>query len=182
MRSGTSAGVTTDLVERARRGDRTAFDELYERNAGRVYALCFRLTGDPLQAEQLTQDAFVRAWRRIGSFRGESRFSTWLHRLAVNVTIDAQRCRGREGRRTADIETTALPGSLAGEPEARLDLERAIARLPDRARTALVLHTIEGYRYREVAELMDVALGTVKALIFQARARLLEELNPEPRV
>lgn len=177
--SGGSAGtdLMTDLVGRAQRGDRSAFDELYERNVGRVYAICLRLTADGRLAEELTQDVFVRAWRKIGSFRGGSRFSTWLYRLAANLVLDALRRRGRERGRTADLGAADLVATLGAESESRLDLERALAGLPERARTALVLHAIEGYRYREVADLMGIALGTVKAHISQARKLLLEEVD-----
>lgn len=166
------------LVERARRGDGAAFDRLYERHVDRVFATCLRLTADRRWAEELTQDAFVRAWRRIGSFRGDSRFSTWLYRVAVNVVLDARRRRGRRRDRRVEVEEVDLPAPGAGEPEYRLTLERAVARLPARARTALVLYAVEGYSYEEVAELMGVAVGTVKSHIHRARTRLLEEMAP----
>lgn len=169
----------TDLVERARRGERAAFDELYERNAGRVYAICLRLTGDPAAATEAAQDAFVRAWRTLDSFRGESRFSTWIHRLAVNLVLDRQRAAARARARTRPLEAADLgiPETAAPDAARRLDVERAIARLPERARAALVLYGIEGYTYEEVAEAMDVAIGTVKAHIHRARRLLLEDLE-----
>lgn len=169
----------TDVVERARRGERAAFDELYERHVGRVYAICLRLMADPTAAAETTQDVFVRAWRKIDTFRGESRFSTWLHRLAVNLALDAQRTAGRERARARPLEAVDLGEQGGAGPDVGrlMDVERAIARLPDRARTAIVLYAIEGYSYEEVAEAMDVAIGTVKAHIHRARRLLLEDLE-----
>ncbi|HUP00416.1 MAG TPA: sigma-70 family RNA polymerase sigma factor [Gemmatimonadota bacterium] len=171
----------SDLVERAQRGEAGAFDRLYREHVERVYAICLRLSADPLRAEGLTQDVFVRAWRRLDSFRGESRFSTWLHRIAVNAFMEDHRSMTRRGRR---IETTG-PGGLeaysiaiqSGAPDTRLDLERAIAALPRGARTMIVLHDVEGYRYEEVAALTGVALGTVKSQIHRGRRLLREALG-----
>lgn len=166
-----------ELVRRARDGDGVAFDRLYERHVGRVYATCLRLTADRREAEELTQDVFVRVWRNLESFRGRSRFSTWLYRVAVNVVLDARRKRKRMHDRTTELKEVDLPVPGDREPVNRMALERAIARLPERARTAIVLYAIEGYRYAEVAELMDIAVGTVKAHIHRARTRLLEEVG-----
>ncbi len=166
----------TDLVDRARRGEGAAFDALYEKNAGRVFAICVRLTADPMWAEELTQDVFVRAWQRIESFRGESRFSSWLYRLAINVVVDAQRRRGREKARFESLADVCTPHTTDGGAW-NLDLERAVARLPVRARTALVLYAIEGYKYDEIADMMDIAIGTVKAHISHARKQLLQDLD-----
>lgn len=169
----------TDLVDRARRGERAAFDELYERHVGRVYAICLRLMSDPAAAAEATQDVFVRAWRRIDSFRGDSGFGTWLHRLAVNLALDRQRSVRRETARTRTLEPADLGLRGGRDPDVgrRLDVERAIARLPERARAAIVLYAVEGYTYEEVAEAMDVAIGTVKAHIHRGRRLLLEDLE-----
>ena len=167
----------TDLVERAQRGEAAAFGELYERHVGRVYAVCVRLTGDPRWAEELTQDVFVRAWRKLRSFRGESRFSSWLHRLTVNRVLDALRTQRRARDRTRPLHVAPDRGGAGGDGAWWLDLERAIARLPERARIALVLYAVEGYRYEEIAEAMGIALGSVKAHIHRARAQLMEDLD-----
>src|SRR5881398_998874 len=143
---------SSDLIQRAQQGDQAAFEALYRAHVGRVYALCLRLTADRARAEELTQDAFVRAWERLASFRGESAFSSWLYRLTVNVVFLGQR---------------------AGQ----LDLERAIAALPPGAREVFVLHDVEGYRHHEIARLNGIAVGTSKAQLFRARRLLREALS-----
>lgn len=169
----------SDLVERARRGDEEAFDRLYRENVERVYAVCLRMCADRDLAERLTQDAFVRGWRGLKAFRGGSRFSTWLHRIAVNVVLEDQRAGSRRERlheRRAETEGTAVTSDFAGDT--RLDLERAITALPRGARAVIVLHDIEGYRYEEIAELMGITIGTVKSQIHRGRRMLREALEP----
>jgi len=170
---------TARLVRRAQAGDHDAFGELYRRHVDRVFALCLRLTADRDLASLLTQDAFVRAWRNIAGFRGESRLLTWLHRLTVNVVMDHRRAE----KRRLDRETALADDGESGfravvQPApvgARRDLERAIAGLPTGARTVFTLHEVEGYRMREIAEMTGVAVGTVKAQLHRAR-RLLREV------
>ncbi len=171
--------LESGLVRRAQRGDTDAFETLYRRNAGRVYALCLRMTADAARAEELTQDAFLRAWERLGSFRGESRFSTWLHGLTVNLVLGDRRTRSRRPRTTGDAVTLErTPGSPAGAVQGeRRDLERAIAALPDGARTVFVLHDIEGYRHDEIAAFTGVTAGTSKAQLHRARRLLREALG-----
>jgi len=169
------------LVERSQRGDREAFEELYRQNVRRVYALCCRLAGEPSRAEDLVQEVFVRAWRKLGSFRGESRFSTWLHPLAVNVALAGRRRWGRRERReTRTDDPAALErGGRAGgaaAPAEGIDLERAIAALPVRARGVFVLHDVEGYRHEEIAVMTGVTVGTSKAQLHRARRLLRERL------
>jgi RNA polymerase sigma-70 factor (ECF subfamily) len=161
------------LVQRAQNGDRAAFDALYTRYAGRVYALCLRMAGSRAEAERLAQDTFVRAWQRLDSFRGESAFGSWLHRIAVNAVLeDARRERRRTDRIESvyDIEVHAPP--VRSHVEDRLDLERAIATLPPGARAVLVLHDIEGYTHDEIGAMLGIAAGTAKAQLHRAR-RLL---------
>ncbi|MBM4193126.1 MAG: RNA polymerase sigma factor [Gemmatimonadetes bacterium] len=142
-------------------------------------ALCVRLAGDRAAADQLMQDAFVRAWESLGSFRGESAFSTWLHRVTVNVFLHGARSeRRREARVTTDEDIEALPAIAVGpDPDDRIDLERAIALLPQGARTAFVLHEIEGYRHEEIAAMSGIAAATVRAQLFRARKLLMEALS-----
>lgn len=168
-----------DRVRRAQAGDAAAFDGLYADHVGRVFALCLRMTADERQAEELTQDVFVTAWRRLGTFRGDAAFSTWLYRVAVNTVLDDRKRRGRQPAQLSALPESAFErgATVEGDPAARLRLEAAIASLPDRARMAIVLHGIEGYPYEAVAELMGVAVGTVKSHIHRARQLLLERLE-----
>jgi RNA polymerase sigma-70 factor (ECF subfamily) len=171
---------SSDLIQRAQQGDPAAFEQLYRAQVGRVYALCLRLTADAVRAEELTQDAFVRAWERLPSFRGESAFSSWLYRLTVNVVFLSQRA-GR--RRALRVFTTDDPAALERAVDAsttatgELDLERAIATLPPGAREVFVLHDVEGYRHHEIARLTGIAVGTSKAQLFRARRLLREALT-----
>jgi RNA polymerase sigma-70 factor, ECF subfamily len=164
-------------VRRAQKGDVAAFEELYRENLGRVYAVCLRLCGDSGRAEELTQDVFVRAWEKLDSFQGRSAFSTWLHRLAVNVVLGERRSeKVRVGKvfATDDLEAFDSP-SKGMDPGDGIDLERAIAALPPGARAVLVLHDVEGYRHDEIAEMHGTAVGTSKAQLHRAR-RLLREM------
>lgn len=169
----------TELVARARAGDRGAFDALYRLHIDRVYGVCLRMVADVARAEQLTQDAFVLAWRRLGSFRGDSAFTSWLHRLTVNVVLEeARRERRREARveARADLEPLNAVSHECG-PERRLALEAAIASLPPGARTVLVLHDVEGYTHEEIAHMTGTAVGTTKAQLHRARRLLRERLD-----
>lgn len=174
-----SATRVTDLIRQAQQGDRTAFEQLYRRNVGRVYAVCLRISADRDRAEELTQDVFVRAWEKIGTFREESAFSSWLHRLAVNVVLEDFRSQRRRMTRimlTNDLSTYDKTNKDA-TPGIEIDLEKSIATLPPQARTVFVLHDIEGYRHDEIAKLMGVALGTCKAQLHRARKLLREVLQ-----
>jgi RNA polymerase sigma-70 factor (ECF subfamily) len=168
-----------ETVRLAQQGDPGAFRDLYEAHLGRVYAVCLRLAGDRAAAEEHTQDVFVRAWERLSSFRGESAFSTWLYRLAVNEVLQARRAAGRRSARVmvADqpetLERAAPPPATAGGS----DLERAIAGLPEGARAVFVLHDVEGYQHQEIARLTGIAEGTSKAQLHRARRLLKEALE-----
>jgi RNA polymerase sigma-70 factor (ECF subfamily) len=145
---------------------------------GRIYALCLRTCGDASRAEELTQDVFVRTWQVIGSFRGESAFSSWLHRVAVNVVLTDFRAEKRRTARVAgtdDLEPFDDAERLS-EPGVAIDLENAIGKLPPQARITFVLHDIEGYRHEEIAEQMGIAVGTSKAQLHRARKLLREVL------
>jgi RNA polymerase sigma-70 factor (ECF subfamily) len=173
------AGRDLSLVRDARDGSLESFEALYRENVSRVYALCLRMCGERARAEDLTQEVFVRAWTRLGSFRGESRFSSWLHRLAVNVVLGDERSLGRRIEPVsveADLEEAGEPVP-APEPGRSRDLERAIASLPRGAREVLILHDIEGYRHQEIAEMTGRATGTCKAQLHRARMLLREALK-----
>ena len=170
----------TDLIQRAQQGDRAAFEALYRAHSGRVYGLCLRLTADRALAEERTQDAFVRAWERLATFRGESAFSSWLYRLTVNeVLLERRAERRREQRIVTTDDPAALerPRAAIGGAGIALDLERAVAALPPGAREVFVLHDVEGYRHEEIAKLTGIAVGTSKAQLFRARRLLREALN-----
>ena len=168
----------SQLVERAQAGDDEAFGALYREHVGRVHALCLRLAGDAQAAGELTQDVFVRAWEALPSFRGESAFGSWLHRLAMNVFLGKRRATGRRERRVFSTEEPALLERPAerSQPGTRLDLEQAIAALPKGARAVFVLHDVEGYQHGEIARMTGIAEGTSKAQLFRARRLLREAL------
>jgi len=169
----------SDPVRLAQQGDEGAFEQLYRLHAGRVYALCLRLAGDGVEARRLTQDVFVRAWERLASFRGDSAFSSWLHRLAVNVVLADRRAAGRRERRVATATDSPVHDGGGGDdwtPE-RLDLEQAIAALPPGARAVFVRYGIEGYSHEEIATLAGIAPGTSKAQLHRARRLLREALE-----
>jgi RNA polymerase sigma-70 factor (ECF subfamily) len=171
--------AVSDLIRRAQQGDPSAFDRLYEEHVEPVYALCLRMAaGDAAEAETLTQDVFVHLWRHVASFRGECAFSSWLHRVTVRVVLTERRAASRREARVAPVED---PGALEGavrepaSPLDRLELDGAVARLPEGARQVLVLHDVEGYTHEEIAGLMGTSTGTTKSQLHRAR-RLLREL------
>lgn len=164
-----------ELVERARNGDRAAFEALYRRHIGRVMALCWRMCGaNETLAQEMAQDAFVRAWQKLDSFRGEARFTTWLHRLTVNVVLSDRRVRVRIADRERPLDAMDFEPGRSTPMGLDDDLERCIARLPERARTVLVLHDVEGFKHEEISRMAGMAVGTSKAQLHRAR-RLLRE-------
>ena len=174
-----SRPVLESDVALAAGGDRDAFERLYRANSGRVFALCIRMVGDRAAAEELTQDVFVRAWEKLGQFRGDSSFSTWLHRLAVNVVLNARKQQGRHRARHEEMDGENESLSQAGlpVPGMRLDLEAAIALLPAGARKVFVLHDVEGYRHEEIADQLGLAVGTSKSQLHRARMALRRHLD-----
>lgn len=167
------------VVRAAQQGDAAAFERLYRDNVGRIYALCLRLSADAGRAEELTQDVFVRAWEKLGTFRGDARFTTWLHRLTVNLVLQERRTRGRRRARELPAPDLEVYGreAIRAMPGTRVDLERIIAGLPEKARRVLVLRDVQGYKYAEIAEMTGVTLGTVKAQIHRARGLVKEALD-----
>lgn len=173
------SGLQSGIVRRAREGDLDAFEALYRENVARIHALCTRMCGDRARAEDLTQEVFVKAWQRLETFRGDSLFSSWLHRLAVNVVLGDERFRSRRidpARGTNGLEKLE-PAGRDPRPERSRDLEEAIASLPPGAREVLVLHDIEGYRHAEIAEMTGRSEGTCKAQLHRARKLLKEALS-----
>jgi RNA polymerase sigma-70 factor (ECF subfamily) len=175
------------LAERCRQGELGAFEELYRAHAGRLYSVALRMVGNPADADDLLQEIFLSAHRKLESFRGESSLGTWLYRLAVNLCLDYLRSRsGRAVQVTDSLEDdSALPDpggrGLADRTVTRMDLERALAQLPVGCRTAFVLHDIEGLEHREIGEVMGIAEGTSKSQVHKARLRLRGLLSPGRR-
>ncbi|HEX5075287.1 MAG TPA: sigma-70 family RNA polymerase sigma factor [Gemmatimonadaceae bacterium] len=178
------------LIERARAGDVDAFEHVYRREVGRVYALCLRMTADATRAREVTQSVFIRAWDRLGSFRGESQLASWLHRIAVNeVLVEARTDRRRRARVVlADDQRNDESGAQMDAPsdagitrpedsDTRIDLERAISALPPGARTVFVLHDIQGFRHEEISRMTGSAEGTLRAQLHRARKLLMEALS-----
>jgi RNA polymerase sigma-70 factor (ECF subfamily) len=175
------AGAEARYVDAARGGDRGSFERLYRMHCDRIHALCWRLSGgDAALAEDLVQEAFIRAWNKLDLFRGDSSFGTWLHRLAANVALSDRRIRLRRVSRERPLDEAAertATGSRDVEQGLRNDLEQAIAALPERARTVLVLFDVEGYRHEEIASLTGMAVGSSKAQLHRARKLVREALE-----
>lgn len=168
-----------DVVARAQAGDSDAFESIYREHSPRVYALCLRLSGGSADdASELMQDVFIRAWRGLKKFRGDSALSSWLHRLTVNAMLERARSEKRRSARVLFMEEPDHDvASVTDQPDSHMDLESAIAALPDGARIAFVLHEIEGYQHAEIAHQLGVAEGTVKAQLHRARKLLIKALN-----
>jgi RNA polymerase sigma-70 factor, ECF subfamily len=166
------------LVARAADGDRGAARALYDTHAARVHRLAYRLSGDAGLAADLTQDVFVQVFRQLKTFRGESSFSTWLHRVAVTTSLNSMRKVRRLRQRETEIDDArdVIDGTAAADPDLRAALARAIDALPEGLRVALVMHAIEGYTHTEIGEALGIAEGTSKKRVFDARAILREAL------
>jgi RNA polymerase sigma-70 factor, ECF subfamily len=175
-----------EAIERAKQGDAAAFEVLYNLHKRRVYSLCLRMTTNTAEAEDLTQEAFLQLFRKIGTFRGESAFSTWLHRMAVNVVLMQLRKKGlqvvplddeNEGEEeTPKKDYGAQDNVLAGSLD-RLQLKNAIDRLPPGYRSIFVLHDVEGFEHNEIAEMVGCSIGNSKSQLHKARMKLRELLK-----
>lgn len=163
-----------ELVARCRAGDAGAFETLYRQHAPRLYSLASRMSGSVDDGEDLVQEIFLQAHRKLGSFKGDAALGTWLYRLAVNHCLDFVRSRQAKNTKVTDTldDTVLQPAAPRETPIARIDLERAIAGLPDGCRAAFVLHDVEGLDHREVAALLGIAEGTSKSQVFKARMKL----------
>ena len=169
-----------DWLARARHGDVAAFEQLYRTHIGRIYAVCLRLAGDPGVAEECAQEAFITAWRKLDSFRGDSAFGSWLYRVATNEVMGWFRKQGRRDRHLKPVSDHEWESFAENDAEAGtdMDLEAAIATLPDGARLVFVLHDVEGHRHDEIAAITGIAVGTSKAQLHRARRLLRERLTP----
>ena len=176
------------FIERAKQGDAEAFEALYNLHKRRVYSLCLRMTANTAAAEDLTQEAFLQLFRKIGTFRGESAFSTWLHRLSVNVVL--MRLRKKSATETSLEEVTEPdkdsdgPRRDFGAPDLRLsgsldrlNLQRAVEQLPPGYKSVFILHDVQGYEHNEIAEIMGCSIGNSKSQLHKARMRLRELLQ-----
>ena len=165
-------------VARAAAGDAIAFEAVYRAHLPRVYSLVRRMTAGR-DADELTQDVFVRLWQKLGTFRGDSSFTTWLHRLAVNVVIE--RFRTEQVRRGRMVDGEDIFEMLPGPAQTRdlgMDFETALEKLPDGAREIFVLHDVEGFKHHEIATLLEISPGTSKAQLHRARMMLRKHLGP----
>jgi len=170
-----AASEGMDLVTRSQAGDVQAFETIYRRHAARIYTLACRMAGSPEDGEDLLQEIFLQAYRKLGSFKGDAALGTWLYRLALNHCLDYVRSRQAKMSKltdTLDADTSYQPIARRDTPIARLDLERALERLPDGCREAFVLHDVEGFDHKEVGKLLGIAEGTSKSQVFKARAKL----------
>ena len=167
-----------DDVLSAAAGDRRAFERVYRAHANRVFSLCTRMLGDRTLAEEVTQDVFVRVWEKLPGFRGESAFSTWLHRVTVNVVLSRRKAVGlHQSRTTDDEDAQALAASRPVSVGDRLDLEAAIAGLPPGARRVFVLHDVEGFTHEEIGDQLGISPGGSKAQLHRARMLLRAALT-----
>lgn len=162
------------LIERARAGDPAAHRALYDSHVDRVFRLTFRLTGRDDLARELTQDTFIRAFASLAGFRGDAALSTWLHTIAVSVTLNELKRRKRRGAREAPLDDalTIVSPSIPSDPVLRERLEAAVAALPEGCRTVFLMHDAEGYTHEEIATALGVTAGTSKAQLSRGRARL----------
>ena len=171
------------LVERCRDGDLGAFEELYRQHSGRLFSLAVRMLGNQTDAEDQLQEIFLSAHRKLQSFRGDSALGTWLYRLAMNQLLDYVRSRAaRTGQLTDGLDDATLLADAGGHRLAdraidRIDLERALAELPEGCRAAFILHDVEGLEHKEVSEVLGIAEGTSKSQVHKARLRLRELLR-----
>jgi RNA polymerase sigma-70 factor (ECF subfamily) len=175
-----------EAIERAKQGDADAFEALYDLHKRRVYSLCLRMTANAAEAEDLTQEAFLQLFRKIGTFRGESAFSTWLHRMAVNVVLMRLRKKNlpviplddplESEEETSKKELGAADPLLAGSVD-RMQIQRAVEALPPGYRTIFVLHDVEGYEHNEIADIVGCSIGNSKSQLHKARMKLRDLLK-----
>ncbi|BFT31782.1 RNA polymerase sigma factor [Alteromonas sp. D210916BOD_24] len=168
-----------ELISSAKAGSKQAFKMLYDLHIGRVYALCYRLTGEKGMAEDASQEVFIQLWRKLDNFDGQSQFSTWLHSVTANVTISYMRKQKGWMQRIFNVEESGLGDMAADGDSTEIDLEALIVRLPERARMVFVLHAIEGYRHEDIASMLNMAVGSSKAQFFRAKQLLKDFMGVE---
>jgi RNA polymerase sigma-70 factor (ECF subfamily) len=166
-------------IRQAQRADARAFEALYRLHVDKVYGLCLRMTGNVSEAEDCTQEAFILAWNKLDKFRGDSAFSTWLHRIAVNAVLGRVRKAKRDHDRIQAVADTQPAQITTGDTGEMRDLAAAIDRLPEGARHVFVLHAVYGYSHDEAAEMLGIATGTSKAQVHRARRLLVQQLEEQ---
>ena len=164
-------------VERARQSDTTAFESLYRLHVDRIYGLCLRMTGNASEAEDCTQEAFIQAWNKLSKFRGDSAFSTWMHRIAVNSVLGRMRKSRREQDRIQAVSDISPTPETIGDSGNFEDLQKAVDDLPSGARHVFVLHAVYGYSHNETGEMLGIATGTSKAQLHRAKRLLAQQLK-----
>ncbi len=164
-------------VERAQQADTAAFESLYRLHVDRVYGLCLRMTGNPSEAEDCTQEAFIQAWNKLSKFRGDSAFSTWMHRIAVNSVLGRMRKARRELDRMQAVTDISPAPETVGDGGNFEDLQNAVDDLPDGARHVFVLHAVYGYSHDETGNMLGIAAGTSKAQLHRAKRLLAQQLK-----
>jgi RNA polymerase sigma-70 factor (ECF subfamily) len=174
-----STSQESGWIRRAQTGDSAAFEELYRTHVDKVYGLCLRMTGNVAEAQDSAQDAFIQAWSKLNHFRGESAFSTWLHRVAVNTVLGRMRKSRREQDRIRAVSDVASTPESIGDSGGLRDLEQAIDELPSGARHVFVLHAVYGYSHNETGDMLGIAAGTSKAQLHRARRLLAQQLKTE---
>ncbi len=167
------------LIRQAQRSNAQAFEALYRLHIDRVYGICLRMTGNVSEAEDCAQEAFIQAWNKLQKFRGDSAFSTWLHRIAVNSVLGRMRKSKREQDRIMAVTDTATPTFETGDSGEMRDLSEAVDRLPEGARNVFVLHAIYGYSHDETGEMLGIAAGTSKAQLHRAKRLLVQQLKQQ---
>jgi RNA polymerase sigma-70 factor (ECF subfamily) len=167
------------LIARVLQGDAFAERELYDAHVDRVFRLIFRLAGDHELAQECTQETFIRAFDRLATFRGDSALGTWLHSIAVSVTLNAIRRVRRQDSRETELEetTSSTDGIVAAEPDLKERLNRAVNALPEGYRTVFIMHDVEGYTHEEIGSALEISSGTSKAQLFRARGKLRRALK-----
>ena len=164
-------------VERAQQADTAAFESLYRLHVDRVYGLCLRMTGNPSEAEDCTQEAFIQAWNKLSKFRGDSAFGTWMHRIAVNAVLGRMRKARREQDRIEAVTDISPAPETVGDSGNFEDLQNAVDDLPEGARHVFVLHAVYGYSHDETGDMLGIAAGTSKAQLHRAKRLLAQQLK-----
>lgn len=169
-----------ELISLAKNGDNSAFKKLFDNNISKIFAFCLRISADEKLAEELTQDVFVKAWEKLKTFQGASKFSTWLHSIAINEFLMHKRKKANLLQRFVNMDNSVqneIDSKISYHYDTNIDLEKAISSLPKQARLIFILHDIEKYQHNEISKIMNIKIGTSKAQLHRARKILREALS-----